>query len=1015
MLNKIFKIGGQLCILSTIVLGPWCDGGTAPECLQLFLFLIFASSGCTLAFLWTCPKQIRQKFSLFPVLTMSIPIFLELGICVFQLVPLSDTMLGRCSPHLLELRNQLCSIDSSIKLSQMKEKSNNRFWGMNEFAQIEQIRSYLGRIFAYEKGCSFDLERALLVDRAVENEFIDSENHQLANLWGRCVSLYPLATRRTIPLFVGAFIIFLTSSVLFNVSKERVFFFKIVSLIGGVYALLCIATRTNTNGIRQGILKPLWDNFFVPGEFGTYVNKNAAGGYLVLVFVICLGGVIYELFKSVSKVGKENIFIAHNLKRCWAYNGGYNSRWKIFLGNLFNLFNRDLLCAVSITAVVYVAILISLSRGAIIAATVAFVLVCFVLAIKKETRRYWYIFAVTVIVSLLILFAMRMYSEVDNRMGTLVRLDEFGNTAITNDLRLENWYGALNSSKNYKWLGAGLGTYGLANMTNDLALKHNKLFYYAENIFVQTRLELGRLGLVLLIVGYFLLLWLFGKNLMGRHSFETFALALTSATLVISQILSASTDFGNYLPANLILFATICGVALGRQNEKIWKKLNYEIAKTNDLPKVIRKIEIVNRRVTIGLILLSVELIGGMACSQWILSENRDCITRTCLVKAVDDLPEDKLGFMSAEALDGLIKRFENFITKRDDSFEVRERLSQLYAWKTRLYIFSTMKEQNKIKDYEKLWDETALENYFLSLLKYQSLGFDVPVESVREKKEISKILMRVVSNQFVARRICPLFVHVNRNLIIPLVLSSNISWSDERNLMELYARRIASTMPFSTQEMFKNGCYLTFFKLDDLAKAFLSRSLFLHLGTNVEKIIKILITNTKPSSLGQILNDVLPNDPFVACISIQIARRLTKDSLIYNILKDKAECILDKIPEVERDARYYFYVASYAIELEAYSVADCNLCKAIELAPDNQLYCLKRAQLLTKYSNVIGKEEECVNFIQGILPKMSGVRLWECDKLLLVAKKNLRDYQIRQEALIRVRREQNLDEYFKK
>ena len=1018
-INVLFRRLGQLCVISLVALGPWRNGGSEPRVLQIFMWLIVASGLCALGYLWTTPVRERQKCSRAPALWISVPLFLGLGLCVLQTVDLPDSLLNRLAPRVVELRNDLLPPELDITFSELTNGETER--DPREFIDeprelLDSNRAFLSRTEPPINPSEFDLERALIVDRALENEFLSQEETNRAPRWGSCISVYPLLTKSSIPLFWSAIVLLLSVSVLFNTVESRGALFKSVAFLGVLFALLCVCKSGNPNGVRR-LLKPLWDGWLTYGQYGTYANKNAAGGYLVLTLAACVFLLVGEFLRSARRVAKERterLKEEKELKKEGVYEVKSEPYWKVALGDLFDLFSRKLVLWVVCTSIVFASVFISLSRGASVAATVLSLVACFFLAFKKESRRFWGVFALVFALVIVFIFTTCMYDRVDKRMSTLTDEDPSGLTAVQKDSRWNNWKSALQSSKDYPWLGAGLGTYMLANCSRDVAIKNDFSFHYAENVFVQTLLEMGRVGLILLVLTYVLLFAFFGRFLFGRHSSETYAASLGAVVLVTGQLVAACGDFGNYMPANLLLFVALCGTVLGRQNLKQWEELNSALGKKDEALRAVKTIEKLRKRERFGAVVFSIFMVGALAASGWTFSENADSVRRWDL-QAELARASSSFAQMSSDSLNAIVREYEKYVALRDDSFEMRVDLAYLRTTQFRLRTLEALKEAKAKGDDRQLWNATSTEFFLEPLLTYQKMGFNVPVKSIRARKNVVDLLRPATRDEFAARRICPLFCSVNRSLISKLPLTAELNWEDERRLTELYARRASSFMPYGSRELFNFSCYLSYFDLNELRNGFLTRTL-----ENTTKfydlVVGVLVAIAPGDRLQKVYDEVVPDDLEIAySLFVKNAKPKTETTPLFKAASFKLDKVLGQVPDNCRDARYYFYRSILCERTDKLEDADANLLKAAEIDPNSSIYSLRRVRLLIKYRKRLDKDEECLRFVQELLPKLRGPERWECEKLLETAKANVRDAQARQRARERARKEREMDERIKR
>ena len=1013
-INRVFKALGRACILGLVITGPWRNGGSEPAYLQFFLYLIISSGVFALLTLWTTPRYERQKFSHFPTVIVSIPLILGLLLCYLQIVPFSENVIAKLSPHITTLKRTLLPYDLNLSIDDLPSSDNDSELRavLDENKSYELNREFLSSVFPWDEVKEFDIDRALILDQAIENEFLSGEEKERLSHWGSTISVYPLATRSGIPLFWGATILLFASSVLFNSTESRRFLFKVIIFTGVSFALLCVLKKANPSLMHSGFLRRIWGRYLLDGQYGTYVNKNSAGGYLVLIFATSLFFSIYEFTKSafwVSKERKERRVEQAQIKKNNVYEIESESLWKILLGDLFDLFNRRLIFWLFISTFFFSTIFISLSRGAAIAASSAALFVCAVILCKKQTRRYWFVIAFAILLVLVIVLATSMYEQVDSRMSTLIDDDDIVVSAIQRDSRWDNWRSALKSSQDYLWFGSGLGTYSIANWSNDAAVKSNLLFYYAENVFIQTRLEMGLIGLILLILSYLILFCIVGRYLFGRRSFEAFSLSAGGVALVTGQLVAACGDFGNYLPANLLLFVILSGAILGRKNLKKWDELTASMGDRRTVGKAVGLVEKLKKRERIGLVVVSVLLLGCLSGVVWNFTENSDSIERWALQRQLN-LPSKDFLYMTDTSLNGVIEGYEKYIAYRDDSYEIRQGLASLRILQFRLRGLEGLKSKYPNSTPEKLWEGTSTNVFLDTLLKYQSIDFNVPVNGLRERNMVIDFLKPALRDELAARRICPLYTYLNRGIICKIPLATNASWEEERLLAELYSRRISAFNPNSPSEMSKNGTMLGYFKLGELQKQFLRRTLQLS-SLYSEDVLSVLGVSFPGSKINEAVDEVIPDSTSIAFKVFEKAMKLPQDSSIRKAVISKTINVFDEVPDDLRNGTYYYQLAKINESLEKYDDLDACLVKAIEIEPNNPAFSLRRARMLMKYRKKYDKDEECLQLLQDLRPKLRGRYRLDCDSLLEDAEKNFLDSQARKKAQEKIRRERETDE----
>ncbi|MBQ2790701.1 MAG: O-antigen ligase family protein, partial [Thermoguttaceae bacterium] len=772
-MNRLTTFLGRFCVLAALIAAPWANVGADAKNFRILLYLTLASGIFAFVSLWTTPRRERRTNSYFGTLATAIPLALGLGLAVAQFLPLSDATLARVSPRVLELKAELLppDFDEASDVPTLDAFADSEFQAPAPLDETKEaaLREALSDPFSFDAEAPLDLQSATAVDAAVERAFLPADA-PARNAWGRSISVYPLATRETTLIFGTALIFFLSAAFLFNSSASRRFLWSAVALNGLAVALFCLAGRANPAIFEnEAVVDWLTEKRFTPferlfvddagastletdenslplkGRYGMYVNKNAAGGYLVLCFAAALGPVVLAFLKTARVLDKERA--GRNRERAEAerWSDVYQPRrgafWKEKLGDFFDLFDRRFVVWSCVAGLILGAIFASLSRGASVAAFVGLLGTLIVLAFRKEGRRYWPAAVALGAVALTFVVWTGLAQRVDARMATLVEEDvETGETAVKSDSRWENWRAAAQTSRDYPWFGSGLGTYYIANYRNDEVLKFGKLFYYAENSFVQTRLEMGRVGVLLYVLTYVALFGCVGRLLVGKRSRETLAVGCVGICLIIGQFLASTGDFGIYLPANLFLFAALCGSCVARKNVRKWEKLEAALASASTRPQAVREERRATRRERGGAAVASALLLGVLLGAPWALRENADAVERTRLLDAQNEIkssiakvesperPQDETFFFALPAsatVDATLDDLRAFLERRDDSYKARAAAAYLEQARFRIEQFETLREAEEEATDEELWAQTAPEYWEASLRHYRRLGFD--------------------------------------------------------------------------------------------------------------------------------------------------------------------------------------------------------------------------------------------------------------------------------------------------
>lgn len=368
-------------------------------------------------------------------------------------------------------------------------------------------------------------------------------------------TLCPADTRRDLSLLSMGLVAYWLSARFFRRNAPQKWLLILVAANGVALALFGIVQQLSWNG------KLYWAYELTYGgtPFAAYRNRNHAAGYLLMCLAAGLGVVHWLLsrgaYRPASFGGPEDVARLTsrtlNARAAWA-------QFLQFVGNQNALSLAALLGLSTIAG----GIVFSLSRGAILALTGS--VVGTTLAVRLAARQpvRWWMIGFTVVSVLLATTWLGMSRLVSERMQTV--LDP---AQLFQDERWLNWGEALAATPGFWLMGSGLGTYGYAHMP--FQRRHIESWHVrAENQYVETLLELGVPGLVVLLA---IVATMFAATirLLRRGSDPAgFRLGLMGACLLCGQALHALSDFGLYMPANLLLLATLCGAFAGRDAQQ---------------------------------------------------------------------------------------------------------------------------------------------------------------------------------------------------------------------------------------------------------------------------------------------------------------------------------------------------------------------------------------------------------------------------------------------------------------
>lgn len=1003
-MNRLSFILGRFCILAALTVAPWTGGGENPTVLLGLVGAILVGAFFALVALWTTPRRERRKNVYRGTLWASATAALGIAFCVFQIVPLSDDSLARFAPRVVELKRLLLPPDAPG--TTLAEVSKPEFqppenWGVDAAQETER---FLSETFPFAEGdAKTDVRSALAVDAAVENELL-AQDAPSRNAWGKTISVYPLASREKLIKLWAAALLFISTTVLFNTNSARRLFWNCVVVNGVAFALFCVATRANSSMFYTEKICRLLDIGDATRAYGSYAGKNSAGGYLVLVLSAAVSLFTLEFLKTVDalKEGKvDRRALELEKLEDSIYQHINEPLWLRIAGNLIDLFNRRLTCAFCVLAFLITAIFASLSRGASLAACVATAAAFLALGARRSARRYWPVLVGVLLIAAVGLTTTRLKEQVDDRMTTLVE-EEIGGegTALENDVRWENWRAALKTAEDYRWFGGGLGTYALTTRGGDVAMKKGKLFHHAENIFVETYLETGLVGLTILLaflIGAFVVVF---SMLGGRRGFETTAIATGGLALLLGAIVSSSGDFGIYFPANAFLFVALLGVAFGRQNVRFWKTAVADLKNVKTAPQALKRVARAERREQFGAAVLTLFVVGGLCGGPFALTETFDRVEREKLLRGAELDPETEM-FAAISTVDEQMNAVRAYLERRDDCAELRALLATLAELRFKLAYWeeeaarggSNVVEQNA-------WRATTPDRYAGLVLTYRRINFEKSVEAIQKNPIIESTFPQALSDLLAARRICPMFERTHEQIARFLPLAVDASFEREQEEIELCVRRAASLAPFNSGLLFRAGGVLYSARIEPLWMQFWQRSFEYSFESSDElstAILSTLLLMDASSRIDEYVEQIVPNDAEAIRVAALKFSAQPKSRALAAI-KTKGERFFSEIPEEDYDADLCLKRARFRQRTGALEEADEDFKRAIALVrPDTteaSFYRFYRGVFLCREGKSLNRQQEALELLEACDQSDYYVRKLPLDRWLKIAKQRL---QVRQ------------------
>lgn len=358
-------------------------------------------------------------------------------------------------------------------------------------------------------------------------------------------------------LLVIALSCLLLGSRYFRAPTHLIFFLGTVLTNGVALTAFGLVQKFRFNG------KLFWEIELTQGglPFGPFVCRNNAAGYLVMCLAAGAGLLLCLMTKRETNGPHQ---IVSEEMPVWRQVSTYLA---MFVAQL----DAKRLAVIIGCLFISMGVIATLSRGGVVTLLSAWLGGT---VIYNLTRKPKFAGLLMVPIAVLVLGLASWVGFADDLLDRFEKLDTHAETSI--DARVDTWRDTLPAALENGWLGTGLGSYRSVHRlyrTNP----ETAIFEHAENQYVQTAVEAGIPGLLLLVAALVLAFWYVFFLLNRGNSGGTIGAGVFGAFLVVGQSVAAIIDFGWYIPANMVLFATGMGIVgfhahslAGRLRSRTW-------------------------------------------------------------------------------------------------------------------------------------------------------------------------------------------------------------------------------------------------------------------------------------------------------------------------------------------------------------------------------------------------------------------------------------------------------------
>jgi len=316
-------------------------------------------------------------------------------------------------------------------------------------------------------------------------------------------------------------------------SKKRIdlaiFFLLIIGCFEALYGL--IQTYSGSNHIWW--LKMNYANERVRG---TYINSNHFAGFMGMgvVLAAAFAGALSPRMKRSRAASGQKRSIRVRISETFSAEEGFTKRILIvFLG-----------------VVLGIGLIFSASRGGMIAAAGAMLLMGLLYILRKGYRRKG-----LVLLSLFLLISIYAI-----KIGVEYPIERF--TKLEGGFESRSRYAkkTMDVFADYKVTGVGVGNYQYAYAKYQATEDKNKYFYHAHNDWAQFLSEAGIIGLCLLVIG--ISYYIFQTMKLWKKRKDPYAVCLGVLPVVVlaDMAVHSYSDFNLHIPANFMILVALMAI-----------------------------------------------------------------------------------------------------------------------------------------------------------------------------------------------------------------------------------------------------------------------------------------------------------------------------------------------------------------------------------------------------------------------------------------------------------------------
>jgi len=312
-------------------------------------------------------------------------------------------------------------------------------------------------------------------------------------------------------------------------------------------------------GITEDIAATKWQLLEIekPTAFAAFVSRNSAAMFLNVGIACGLGaiGCRQESKPAVSSDPRYRYATTSIFSRVTAY-----------LEDVAAEISSVKLALAAAIVLMFVGVLVTLSRGGMASAIAAFLVVAGVALFRVRKIEGAMLIGGIIVATVSLVLWLDQLDLVTSRIETVTE----GN-AVNTDLRWTVWGFAKKATASLWLTGGGLGNFHYAYLPfQDKPV--DIWFYHAESFYWQTLVDLGLLGILAILIGIALSLYVIQKLLSQSENKAVQSIALATTFLLASIVLHSFVEFSLFLPAIYLPTCLVLGIAFAMANQSISKK-----------------------------------------------------------------------------------------------------------------------------------------------------------------------------------------------------------------------------------------------------------------------------------------------------------------------------------------------------------------------------------------------------------------------------------------------------------